>query len=185
VLLGLLAALVIGDPGRIDRQKTWPRIVTGAVIACLTLADLLAAARLVHDILTDNKLHASNATGLLATGRSAANAGRSRRGEHPGVRVSLAETLVDEAYQRPRFAESDVWHSLRMTRNACAGVLDGQRVGSPVRAARAVPPRAGQPGRRWPWRPWSVLLSCCPRGRRRLRQRRSRSSALPRSGWCA
>jgi hypothetical protein len=44
----------IGDPGRIDRQKTWPRIVTGAVIACLTPADLLAAGHLVHDILTDN-----------------------------------------------------------------------------------------------------------------------------------
>ena len=63
VLLGLLAALIIGDPGRIDRQKTWLRIVTGAVIADLTLANLLAAARLVHDIITNNKLYASNATG--------------------------------------------------------------------------------------------------------------------------
>ena len=68
VLLGLLAALIIGDPGRIDRQKTWLRILTGAVIACLTVANLLAAGRLVHDILTNNKLYASNATGLLATG---------------------------------------------------------------------------------------------------------------------
>jgi hypothetical protein len=68
VLLGLLAALIIGDPGRIDQQKTWLRIVTGAMIACLTLANLLAAARLVHDIITNNKLYASNATGLLATG---------------------------------------------------------------------------------------------------------------------
>ncbi len=68
VLLGLLAALIIGDPGRIDRQKTWLRIVTGTVIACLTAGNLLAAARLVHDIITNNKLYASNATGLLATG---------------------------------------------------------------------------------------------------------------------
>ena len=68
VLLGLLAALIIGDPGRIDRQKTWLRIVTGAVIAFLTVANLLAAARLVHDILTNNKLYANNATGLLAAG---------------------------------------------------------------------------------------------------------------------
>lgn len=68
VLLGLLAALIIGDPGRIDRQKTWLRIVTSVMIACLTLANLLAAGRLVHDIITDNKLYASNATGLLATG---------------------------------------------------------------------------------------------------------------------
>ena len=68
VLLGLLAALIIGDPGRIDRQKTWLRILTGAVIAFLTLANLAAAGRLVHDIITNNKLYASNATGLLATG---------------------------------------------------------------------------------------------------------------------
>ena len=68
VLLGLLAILIIGDPGRIDRQKTWLRVVTGILIACLTVANLLAAVHLVHDILTNNKLYANNATGLLATG---------------------------------------------------------------------------------------------------------------------
>ena len=68
VLLALLAALIVGDPGRIDRQKTWLRIGTSAVIALLTVANLLAAARLVDDILTSSKLYASNATGLLATG---------------------------------------------------------------------------------------------------------------------
>ncbi len=68
VLLGLLAALIIGDPGRIDRQKIWLRVTTSAVIALLTLANLYAAVRLVGDILTSNKLFASNATALLATG---------------------------------------------------------------------------------------------------------------------
>jgi len=68
VLLGLLAAVVIGDPGRIDRQKPWLRITIGAIIALLALANLLAAGRLVGDILTNNKLYANNATGLLATG---------------------------------------------------------------------------------------------------------------------
>ena len=68
VLLGLLAALIIGDPGRIDRQKPWLRILTGIMIGALTLANLAAAGRLVHDILTNNKLYATNATGLLATG---------------------------------------------------------------------------------------------------------------------
>ena len=67
-LLALLAALIIGDPGRIDRQKPWLRTVTGIVIACLTAANLVAAVRLVHDILTNNKLFANNANGLLATG---------------------------------------------------------------------------------------------------------------------
>ena len=68
IVVALLAALIIGDPGRIDRQKTWLRILTGAVIAFLTVANLLAAARLIHDILTNNKLYANNATGLLAAG---------------------------------------------------------------------------------------------------------------------
>ena len=68
VLLGLLAALIIGDPGRIDRQKTWLRATTGVVVAVLTLANLFAAARLVGDIITSNKLFASNAPALLATG---------------------------------------------------------------------------------------------------------------------
>jgi hypothetical protein len=68
VLLALLAALIIGDPGRIDRQKTWLRIVTGAVIAFITLANLFAAVHLVRDILTNNRLFSNNATGLLATG---------------------------------------------------------------------------------------------------------------------
>jgi hypothetical protein len=68
VLLGLLAALIIGDPGRIDRQKTWLRVVTGAVIALLTLANLAAAGRLVGDIITTNKLFANNALALLAAG---------------------------------------------------------------------------------------------------------------------
>jgi hypothetical protein len=68
VLLVLLAVLIIGDPGRIDRQKPWLRIVTGIVIAFITVANLIAGARLVADIVTNNKLFANNATGLLATG---------------------------------------------------------------------------------------------------------------------
>ncbi len=68
ILLTLLAVLIVGDPGRIDRQKTWLRVVTGLVIAFITLANLFAATRLIHDILTSNKLYANNAGGLLATG---------------------------------------------------------------------------------------------------------------------
>jgi hypothetical protein len=68
VLLVLLAVLIIGDPGRIDRQKTWLRIITSGVIAVITLANLLAAARLVVEILTNNKLFANHPGGLLAAG---------------------------------------------------------------------------------------------------------------------
>ena len=68
VLLALLAALIIGDPGRIDRQKPWLRTVTGLVIAFITVANLFSAARLFRDILTNNKIFATNPAGLLATG---------------------------------------------------------------------------------------------------------------------
>ena len=68
VLIVLLAVLIIADPGRIDRQRTWLRILTGVVIAFITLANTYAAARLIDDIVTNNKLFTNNATGLLATG---------------------------------------------------------------------------------------------------------------------
>jgi hypothetical protein len=68
VMVVLVAVLIIGDPGRIDRQKTWLRVVTSAVIALITLANLVAALRLVIDILTNNKVFASQPGGLLAAG---------------------------------------------------------------------------------------------------------------------
>ena len=68
VLLALLAVLIIGDPGRIDRQKHWMRITVGAVIALITLTNLFGAVRLVVDILDNNKLFANHPGGLLAAG---------------------------------------------------------------------------------------------------------------------
>ena len=68
VLVGLVVVLIVGDPGRIDKQKAWLRIVTGVVIAFLTVANLLAAGRLVAEILTNNKLFAAHPGGLLAAG---------------------------------------------------------------------------------------------------------------------
>ena len=68
VLFVLVAALVIGDPGRINRQRPWLRVLTAAVVAALSVANLVAAVRLIHDILTNNKTFANNANGLLATG---------------------------------------------------------------------------------------------------------------------
>src|ERR1700728_2406394 len=63
VLLALLAGLIVGDPGRIDKQKPWLRIATSAVIAVITLANLLAAGGLVEKILTNNKLFAAHPGG--------------------------------------------------------------------------------------------------------------------------
>jgi hypothetical protein len=49
-------------------RRPWLRVVTGIVVAFITVASLLAAVRLVVDILTSNKLFADNPTRLLATG---------------------------------------------------------------------------------------------------------------------
>ena len=68
VLLALLFVLIAGDPGRIDRQKTWLRLVLGGTIAFITVATMLAAVRLVVDILTNNKLFADHPGGLLTAG---------------------------------------------------------------------------------------------------------------------
>ncbi|MEU8511108.1 hypothetical protein AB0C76_05900 [Kitasatospora sp. NPDC048722] len=68
VMFTLLAVLIAGDPGRIDRQRTWLRVVTEALIAFVTVSNLYVGVRLVADILSNNKLFADNATGLLATG---------------------------------------------------------------------------------------------------------------------
>jgi hypothetical protein len=65
--------------------------------------------------------HVGPAATVRDGSRSAASAGRSRHGEHPGARVIVAETLIGEACQQPQFAESDVRHSRRMTRNTGAG----------------------------------------------------------------
>jgi hypothetical protein len=68
VLLVLLAVLIAGDPGRIDRQRAWLRVITGVVIAFMTLANLSAAVRLVIDILSGSRLYVNDAGALLAAG---------------------------------------------------------------------------------------------------------------------
>ena len=68
VLLVLLAILIIGDPGRIDRQKPWLRTTTSVMIALLTLANLFSAGRLISAIITVNKVFANSPIALLATG---------------------------------------------------------------------------------------------------------------------
>ena len=68
VLAGLLVTLLVGDPGRIDRQKVWLRVVTIVVIGAITLANFAAAARLVTDIVDSSKRFSNDPEGLLGTG---------------------------------------------------------------------------------------------------------------------
>ena len=47
----ILVAIIIGDPGRINRVRTWLRVVTNLLIALITLANAYAAVALVVGII--------------------------------------------------------------------------------------------------------------------------------------
>ena len=64
---GCLRWSLIGDPGRIDRQATWLRVLTDIMIGVITIANGAAAVTLVADIITTTPF-TNNATTLLATG---------------------------------------------------------------------------------------------------------------------
>ena len=51
VLLGLIVALILSDPGRIDRQATWLRVLTALPIGLITIPNGGATLRLVAAIL--------------------------------------------------------------------------------------------------------------------------------------
>ncbi len=51
LLVVFLVVLIIGDPGRIDRESRWLRVVTGLLIVTITLASAASAVRLVVGIL--------------------------------------------------------------------------------------------------------------------------------------
>jgi uncharacterized membrane protein len=65
-LLVLLGILIVGDPGRIDREKRWLRITTGVMIAVITVAAAVSAVRLVVGIL--DKADFATPGQLLAVG---------------------------------------------------------------------------------------------------------------------
>ncbi len=65
--LVLLTALIIGDPGRIDRDSTWLRVLTGTLIGLITVANTVAAIRLVTAIISVAAF-TTDADVLLASG---------------------------------------------------------------------------------------------------------------------
>jgi hypothetical protein len=67
VIVALLAILVIGDPGRIDRDSTWLRVLTGSLIGLISAVNAAAAGRLVAGIIGAVKFSA-DANLLLASG---------------------------------------------------------------------------------------------------------------------
>ena len=67
LLVVLLAIIIIGDPGRIDRDSTWLRVATGTLIGLISAVNASAAIRLVAAIIGAAPF-TSNANVLLASG---------------------------------------------------------------------------------------------------------------------
>ena len=65
-LLILLGVLIIGDPGRVDRESRWMRMTTGVMIATITVATAISAVRLVAGILAGTEF--GSAAQLLTIG---------------------------------------------------------------------------------------------------------------------
>jgi hypothetical protein len=63
----LLAVLVIGDPGRIDRDSAWLRVMTGTLIGLISAVNAAAAVRLAVGII-DVAPFSTDANVLLASG---------------------------------------------------------------------------------------------------------------------
>ncbi len=62
-----LVLLIAGDPGLIDRERRWLRVVTGLMITLIALSNLFSAIRLVTGIFHDDRF-ATDPYQLLAIG---------------------------------------------------------------------------------------------------------------------
>ena len=51
LLVVLVVVLIVGDPGRIDRQATWLRVLTGSLIGLITFVNGGSSVRLVISII--------------------------------------------------------------------------------------------------------------------------------------
>ena len=67
VVLVLLVVMIIGDPGRIDRDSTWLRVLTGSLIGLISAVNASAAVRLVAGIIGGARF-STDANILLASG---------------------------------------------------------------------------------------------------------------------
>jgi hypothetical protein len=68
VVVGLLAVLVVGDPGRIDKRDRWLRVVTGLLIAFITIVNAVSAVHLVELIIANSDKQLGSADRLLGSG---------------------------------------------------------------------------------------------------------------------
>ncbi len=197
LLLAFLVVLMIGDPGRIDRDSRWLHITTNLMIAVITVGNTWAAARLVRGILTNAKF--TDAQDLLQIGASvwlvnviafalwywhldcggaAAASERQHRG-HSGVRLSRVRS--PRARRRPlvptvrRLPRDVVQHRDSIQPDRCVGreaVGQAPRHGRIERFPRRCAPCHCPSDQRLPGRRFLTAATAVGESRSRHRGRR-------------
>ena len=68
IIVVVLGVLIIGDPGRIDRDRPWLRVLTVGMIGVITVANAASAVALAVDIVNGSAAFTSNGKVLVASG---------------------------------------------------------------------------------------------------------------------
>ena len=68
IVVVFLGVLIIGDPGRIDRDRPWLRVLTVGMIGVITVANAASAVALAVDIVNNNFAYTSNGKMLFLGG---------------------------------------------------------------------------------------------------------------------
>ena len=68
ILVVLLGVLIIGDPGRIDRDRTWLRVLTVGMLGVITVANASSGVVLAADIVNGSAAFTGNGKVLVLSG---------------------------------------------------------------------------------------------------------------------
>ncbi len=127
VLVALLTVLIVGDPGRIDRDSTWLRVMTGTLIGVISLVNAIAVVRPV-----------APSPDVVRTGGDMA-----KPGSRPAQDLCLQPPQCQRWQNRPRLRQSGA----EQRHQQCEKVRQRREVGVRV-AVRRTTVLAVQPGHR-------------------------------------
>ena len=68
IVVAVLGVLIIGDPGRIDRDRPWLRVLTDCMLGVITVANAASAVALAVDIINGNFAYTGNGKMLFVGG---------------------------------------------------------------------------------------------------------------------
>ena len=94
IMAVFLVLLIAGDPGLIDQEKRWLRVVTGLLIAMLALTNLISAIRLVPGHLRPGRVRDRRRTSSSGSGPSSGRPTSSRSASGTGTSTAAARCSV-------------------------------------------------------------------------------------------